>query len=310
MPVATPVSHKEYATLSYLAQGYTNNTLVGMKLLPLVEKPNLRLKIPVWGPDSLRIYKTLRAMYANSNIAIAPDGQAILIELSEHDLAFPIDLVQTENNEIAEKRRRNTILAQDGILLSLENNIGTLCQDPTSYPTDHRYSLSGTDQWNDYANSDPIDDVEQMKMKIKSKTGKAPNMLVLGSQVFDTAKNHPKLVTTNTLNQKFPATIETLQTYFGIKEVVVAESIYVNTAGAFNYIWSKIVIAAYVNAAPAATRSNEEMSFGYTFRQTGYPKVDSYESNPGKVEQIRSTDTIIPVVTSNICGAIISNVIA
>lgn len=310
MPVATPVSYKEYATLTYLAQGYSNNTLVGMKLLPLVEKPNLRLKIPVWGPDALRIYSTLRAMYANSNIAIAPDGQAILIELAEHDLAFPIDLRQTENSEIPEKRRRNTMLAQDGILMSLENNIATLCQDTNSYPADHRFSLSGTDQWNDYTNSDPIGDVEQMKMQIKADTGKAPNILLMGSQVFDTAKNHPKLVTTNTLNQKFPATIETLQTYFGIKEVVAAESIYVNAAGTFNYIWGKVVIAAYVNPAPAAGRSNEEMAFGYTFRQTGYPKVDSYESNPGKVAQIRSTDTIIPVVCSNICGAILSGVIA
>jgi hypothetical protein len=310
MPVATPVTRKEYATLTYLAQGYSNNTLVGTRLLPMVKKPNLRLKIPVWGPDSLRIYKTLRAMYANSNIAIAPDGQAILIELTEHELAFPIDLVQTENSEIPEKRRRNTMLAQDGILMSLENNIATLCQDTATYPTSHRFSVSGTDQWNDYINSDPIGDVETMKMAIKADTGKSPNLLLMGSQVFDIAKNHNKLVTTNTLNQKFPATIETLQTYFGIKEVIIAEPIYVNAAGAFNYIWGKFVIIAYVNPAPAESRSNEEMSFGYTFGQTGYPKVDTYESNPGKVEQVRSTDTVIPVVTSNICGAIMTGVIA
>jgi hypothetical protein len=310
MPVATPVARKEYATLTYLAQGYTNNTLVGTRLLPMVVKPNLRLKIPIWGPDSLRIYKTVRAMYANSNIVIAPDGQWILIELAEHDLAYPIDLVQTENSEVPEKRRRNTMLAQDGILMSLENNIAALCQDTNSYPASHRFTLSGTDQWNDYTNSDPIGDVEAMKMAIKADTGKSPNVLLMGSQVFDIAKNHNKLVTTNTLNQKFPATIETLQSYFGIKNVIVGESIYANAANVIGYIWGKVVIVAYINETPAATRSNEDMAFGYTFRQTGYPKVDTYESNPGKVEQVRSTDTVIPVVTSNICGAILSGVIA
>jgi len=307
--MTTAVTHKEYATLTFLAQGYSNNDLVGMKLLPLVTKPNLRVKIPVWGPDSLRIYKTKRAMYAKSNMAEAPDGKAILIELNEHDLEFPIDLKQTENNEIPAKRRRNTVLAQEGIMLSLENDIATLCQDVNTYPVDHRFSVSGTDIWSDYTNSDPIDDVEQMKMKIKASVGKKANILFLGSEVFDVVKNHPKLQTTNELNQKFPATPETLAKYFGVSEVVVGEAIYAKPDGTFDFIWGKVVICAYVNASPSESRSNEDMSFGYTLRQTGYPKVDSYESNPGKVENIRNTDTIIPVVTSNICGAILTGVI-
>ena len=310
MPVATAINVKEYATLSYLAQGYSNNAFIGMKLLPLVEEDKLFIKIPLYGPDALRIYQTIRAKYANSNVVLSADGQYLLVELKEHDIVFPIDLMQTENSEIPKKRRRNTKLAQDAILLGVEKMIADLCQDINTYPVDHRFTLSGTDQWSDYDNSDPVKDVDTLKAAVKSKTGKEPNVIAMGSEVFDVVKNHPKLQTTNTLNQKFPATPESLATYFSVKEVAVGQSIYADKDDAFQYLWGKYVVGAYVLQKPKGERSSEDRSYGWTIRRKGYPKVDEYDINPGKVVGIRNTDTIVPVVTGNICGGIITGVTA
>lgn len=309
MPVPTPTSVKEYATLSYLAQGYSNNAFIGMELLPLVEEDKLYIKIPLHGPDSMRIYRTARAMYAHSNLVLSADGQFLLVELKEHDIVFPIDLIQTENSEIAKKRRRNTKLAQDAILLGVEKMIADLCQDVNTYPEDHRFTLTGTDQWSDYDNSNPVGDIDTLKMKVKSKIGKDPNVIEMGSEVFDTVKNHPKLQTTNTLNQKFPATPESLAKYFSVEKVVVGQSIYADKDDNFNYLWGKTVIGAYVMQKPQGERSSEDRSFGWTIRRKGYPKVDEYDINPGKVIGTRNTDTIVPVVTGNICGGIITDVI-
>lgn len=310
MPVPTATAVKEYATLSYLAQGYSNNAFIGMELLPLVEEDKIFVKIPLYGPDSMRIYQTIRAKYAHSNVVLSADGQYLLVELKEHDIVFPIDLIQTENSEIPKKRRRNTRLAQDAILLGVEKLIADLCQDINTYPVDHRFTLTGTDQWSDYDNSDPVGDVDTLKQKVKSKIGKDPNIIEMGSEVFDTVKNHPKLQTTNTLNQKFPATPESLAQYFSVEKVVVGQSIYADKNNNFHYLWGKYVVGAYVLPKPKGERSSEDRSFGWTIRRKGYPKVDEYDINPGKVIGIRDTDTIVPVVTGNICGGIITGVIA
>jgi len=310
MPVPTATTVKEYATLSYLAQGYSNNAFIGMELLPLVEEDQLFVKIPIYGPDALRIYQTVRAKYAHSNLVLSADGQFLLVELKEHDIVFPIDLMQTENSEIPKKRRRNTKLAQDAILLGVEKMIADLCQDINTYPEDHRFTLTGTDQWSDPDNSNPVNDVDTLKMKVKSKTGKEPNVIAMGSEVFDTVKNHPKLQTTNTLQQKFPATPETLAQYFGVKKVLVGQSIYADMDNVFQYLWGKYVIGAYVLEKPQGERSSEDRSLGWTIRRKGYPKVDEYDINPGKVIGTRNTDTIVPVITGNICGGIITGVIA
>lgn len=310
MGVPTATTVKEYATLSYLAQGYSNNAFIGMKLLPLVEEDKLFIKIPIQGPESLRIYKTIRAKYGDSNVVLTPDGKYLLVELEEHDLSFPIDLIQTENSEIPRKRRRNTKLAQDGILLAVEKLIADLCLDVNTYPEGHRFTLTGTDQWSDPTNSDPVNDIDALKMQVKSKTGKDPNVIAMGSEVFDVVKNHPKLQTTNTLQQKFPATPESLAKYFSVQEVLIGAAIYADAKDNFHYIWGKYVVGAYVNPVSKAERDIEDLNFGYTIRRKGYPKVDEYDRNPGKVIDTRCTDTLVPVITGSICGGIITGVIA
>ena len=57
----------------------------------------------------------------------------------------------------------------------------------------------GTDKvvaskWNDYANSDPISDIEEGKETVRISTGFVPNVLTLGAQVWRYLKNHPDIV--------------------------------------------------------------------------------------------------------------------
>ena len=52
-------------------------------------------------------------------------------------------------------------------------------------------TLSGTDQWSDFVNSDPRDDVETAKEAILGVTGFASNTMVVGWQVWRQLKNPP-----------------------------------------------------------------------------------------------------------------------
>ena len=62
--------------------------------------------------------------------------------------------------------------------------------------------------------------------------------------------------------------------------------------------------------SPLMSWATSRDPFGYTFRQNGYPKTDSFYTNPGKVEAIRNTDVIDPMILSPDCGFIYTNVLA
>lgn len=83
-------------------------------------------------------------------------------------------------------------------------------------------------QWSDYSGSDPIDDIDSGKEAILGVTGKKPNKLVIGWQVFRKLKNHPAIIDrlkyTQAPNGR-TVTPELLAAMFDLEKVLVAESI-------------------------------------------------------------------------------------
>jgi len=76
------------------------------------------------------------------------------------------------------------------VLLDREVRVSTLVTTLATYPAANRTTLSGTSQWSDYANSNPVDailtalDVPLMR----------PNVLVMGQAVWTKVSQHPKVV--------------------------------------------------------------------------------------------------------------------
>lgn len=83
-------------------------------------------------------------------------------------------------------------------------------------------------QWNDYAASDPIEDMEEGKETILSTTGFEANTLVIGYQVFRALKNHPDVIdrikyTTGVTGRTI--TPELLAAMFDVDRVLVSKAI-------------------------------------------------------------------------------------
>lgn len=55
-------------------------------------------------------------------------------------------------------------------------------------------TLSGGDQWSDYINSDPLDDIETGIQTVVAATGAYPNAIQMGAQVWSKLKFHPALI--------------------------------------------------------------------------------------------------------------------
>ena len=124
-------------------------------------------------------------------------------------------------------------------------------------------------QWSDYANSDPLEDIEAGKEKILSTTGFEPNTLVLGYQAFRKLKNHPDLVDRIKYTSSNVITEEMMARMFQVDRVLVTKAVKAtNNEGAseaYSFVHGKSAMLCY--SAPNAGLL--QPSAGYTFGWTG-----------------------------------------
>lgn len=123
--------------------------------------------------------------------------------------------------------------------------------------------------WSDYANSDPIEDIEDGKEQILKNTGYMPNVLLVGYQVWRKLKNHPLFVDRVKYTSSEALTKEIIARYFEVDEILVAQSIQ-NTArekatGVYSFVFGKSALLMYRNPNPGML----EPSAGYTFVWNG-----------------------------------------
>lgn len=112
-------------------------------------------------------------------------------------------------------------------------------------------TLSGTGQWSDYSNSDPIADVRTGKQTIHSSIHVDPNVLVLGKQVYDKLIDHPAIVERVKYSQLGVITPELLARVFDVERVLIAAA-GKNTAkegqsDSMSYIWGKNAVLGFIN---------------------------------------------------------------
>ena len=130
-------------------------------------------------------------------------------------------------------------------------------------------STGQTLQWDDYTNSDPIEDIEEGKSDILSVTGLEANTLVLGYDVFRALKNHPDLVDRIKYTSSQTITEDMIARMFDIERVMVSKSIKAtNREGAsqaYAFTTGKTALLAHVAPSPGVLTP----SAGYTFSWTG-----------------------------------------
>ncbi len=298
---------KVVATLSALAQEYSNSELIATRVFPVVPSDTREIRVTTFSKDAFRIHRTKRAKYADSNLAMTSPHTETLYELDEDDLTFPLDL-NYEGQKKTDEQRRLTILAQEGLELGFEKAVADIVQDTNSYPAGNSVTLSGTSQYSDYDNSTPVDDVEAGKELIRQKVGKKGNKIVMGSQVWKYLRKHPELSGVDPIrNRVIPATLESVTLDFGVSEILIGEAIYIDDDGTSVDIWGNNMVVFYCSEKDTTISQGKELSFGYTFSVKGYPKVDIRELNEGKVQGVRNTMFREAFLTANNAGYLIAN---
>jgi len=275
--------------LTTLARGYSNAKFVAESLFPIAPVDQEGGKIPQFGKEQFKLYKTERAIRAKSN-RISPEGlTTIEYALTEHDEEYPMDY-REESASMFNLERHGTMVVTETIQLGREKAAADLAQNADNYPVGNKITLSGTSQFT-HADSDPITVIETAKEALRGKIGKRPNTMIMGAATYKALKNHATLIERIKYSMKGILTIDLMKEIFDVANIVVGEAVYASDDGVFADVWGDNVILAWVPENPGgAERSVYEPSFGYTLRKRNMPQVDKYTENGGKVRVVRSTD--------------------
>lgn len=276
--------------LSQFSQRYTNSNYIAEKiLLPLSVKEKSG-NFAQYGTENLRIY--------SDAVFRAPGTRANSVDYSVSQGSYtcreralekrvPDEFVNNSDDPYDPKR--------DAVSTIMDNIWANQEYALASYMGDHsnitQYTqLSGTDQWSDYTNSDPFDDIETGSETIRSATGQKPNTIAMGHAVFSKLKYHPdireQLKYTGSANLSNSALIQAMKDLFDVTEVLVGDAVY-NSAdegqtASIADIWGKDFWLFYKNPTPTFMKS----TLGYTFYDV--PRmVDTYREESHKSDVVR-----------------------
>jgi len=225
----------------------------------------------------------------------------------EHALESPIDarLSKEADFDLGSARVRNLM---DRLMRDREKRIADQLFSTTNIT--QNTTLTSTDQWSDYTNSDPIGDIETGTTTVEKATGYTPNTLVLGREVYLSLKRHPALLELiNVTDGAVPNAlmmelfdVERILVGRGVRNTVAEDTSQTHTGG---YIWGKYALLGYVPPSPSIA----EPSLGYQFVSRDW-QVDQYEeprisSRVHKVSEISDNK-----ITAAGCGYLIAGAIA
>ena len=132
-------------------------------------------------------------------------------------------------------------------------------------------TLSGTSQYNDYTNSDPIGDSNDAFDSIYNATGTEPDTLIMSRATFRTLKYHPKILDALGYKEQRPGGLseQELADALDIDRVLVGRAVYnagkQGLADNIQPVWPKDMIYC---VAPARAEL-EQISLGYRVQISG-----------------------------------------
>lgn len=270
MPDVTGKAAHVDALLTNVAIDFLNNPtdFIADKILPTLVVPKRSGIYFTYDKSSLRRVDTGRAAGAKAKISNYGLSQTSYGPVRSFALKNQVvdELGEEIGGTLAEKNA--TLHLMEQMMIDKEVALATAMQS-TAIITQNT-TLAGVDQWSDYANSDPFDDINVAKAAVKATSMKVPNTLVLGWEVYLKLQNHPDVMSRLNAIKTF-ATPDDLKVMFDVQNVIIAGTQYNSAregaADSLGYIWGKNAWLLYIN--PQAAQDRQYITFGHTLRVEG-----------------------------------------
>ncbi len=212
--------------------------------------------------------------------------------------------------------RRSTLLLSELVALDREKRAATAAFTLASYPAANRTTLSGTGQWSDFVNSNPVDAIlTALDIPIVR-----PNVAVFGQATWTKLRQHPKVTAAcypgggNATGGGTSVSRQALADLLELDEIIVGAS-WANSAKpgqtpSLARLWGKH--AAFHYRAPVI-QSTEDVTFGYTGqwgpRIAGVVEKDPNVGMRGGT-RVRVGESVKEVIAANDAAYFFENAVA
>lgn len=264
--------------LTNVAIAYKNDAYIAEEIFPSFPVAKQSGKHFVYDRGMFRTTDNLRGQGSNSNevtvsvtagTAYYAEDHALKVFVSDEDVKNAITPT-SPFVDATEYVTQLNMVAREVELAGMLANTAVMTANTT---------LSGTSQWSDYVNSDPIGVLRTGMQTVHAAIGTDPNVLILGKQVYDKLVDHPAFTERVKYSQLGVMTPELLARIVGVEKVLVGGAHKTTSAEGqtetTGYIWGKHAILAYVN--PKIAPKMITLGLTYTFETM-------------KVERLRGSD--------------------
>ena len=249
--------------LTQVSIAYRNAQLVADQIFPTVPVTKQSNKYFLYSKDNFRVFDDARRPGARANEidwTLSTDtyfaeghalAQALPDELRANaDQAIDVDVDTTET-------------LTD--LLYLQREVAVAAKATDSTVVTQSTTLSGTNQWSDYTNSDPIKAIEDQKPTIQKQIGQVPNSMLVSYPVFLALRSHPKVLDRFKYTQVAVLQAEHLRAVFNVDNFFIGAAVK-NTAkegaaDSLDYVWGKNALLFFKPPSPG----RRVVSLGYEF---------------------------------------------
>lgn len=293
--------------LTGISQKYTNKLLIAEQIVPQVVVKKDSDLIFRYGKQSLRIDSSVRAPGTRAKQVDFTIDTTSAYKLVPHAYEGQIIHEVRDNADDPIKFEADvTEFVTEKLNIDLEKNILTEVQTAGNYGS----TSSPTNKWNDYTNSDPIDDIDDAKNIIKTASLQIPNTMVMSWETAQVLRRHTKLLEFYKYTKGGKLSLDQLRELFEIEKLLISEAGYLSSkegqTDALSAIMSDNVALMYVAPTPGL----KQLSWGYLFRKQGYRMVERWYEAPVKSDFIRVEDKYDFQVIATNAGYLYTNVLA
>lgn len=252
---------------------------LGNQVMPVVPVTKQSDVYRIWDKDYwFKIPKTLRARATRAN-RVATAVSSATYYAHNYALEEPIAFEDLDNADTSLEMEQSTArhLLQL-MMLDQEDRVATLYTTAANVGSGN--ALTGTNRWNDRANSDPVSDVSTGRGWIQKETGQRSNTIVVGQEIHDALLLHPDIIDRVKYTQRADgSTLEAALAdillgkgggrYFvgGVPKQNAAEGL-PTSASSMTYIWGKNVNILYVPTAPG--RNLPSAAYAFRWKPAGF----------------------------------------
>lgn len=250
-------------SLTQVSIAYHNDQFVANSMFPMIPVNKQSNKYFIYSKDRFRAIADTRRPGARANEinwtlstnTYFAEGHA-LAEAIPDELRANADPAIDLDVDVTETLTDMLFVQREVIAAAQVTNPSIMTQNAT---------LSGTSQWSDFVNSNPITAVQAQMATIQTQIGQRPNTMVVGYPVFAQLRNHPVITDRFKYTQVGIIQPDHLKAVFNLDNFIVAGAVQ-NTApegaaDSLGYIWGKNALLFYMPPAPG----RRAVSLGYQF---------------------------------------------